>query len=96
MKRKRRKNKSIILRLLILGVCAYFTITLAGLWNTLNESREELAALEIQHTQTLNDIEEYREMLNSDSEKEIIEKAARERLGYVYSDEQIFIDISGD
>lgn len=96
MKRKRRKNKSIILRLLILGVCAYFTITLASLWNTLNESRDELSALEIQHNQTLNDIEEYREMLNSDSEKEIIEKAARERLGYVYSDEQIFIDISGD
>jgi cell division protein FtsB len=27
--------------------------------------------------------------------KQIIEKAARERLGYVYSDEQVFIDISG-
>ena len=96
MKRKRKKNKSIILRLLILGVCAYFTITLAGLWNSLNESRAELAALKVQHDQTLNDIEEYREMLNSDSHKEIIEKAARERLGYIYSDEQIFIDISGN
>ena len=26
----------------------------------------------------------------------ILEKAARERLGYVYPDEQVFIDISGN
>lgn len=95
-KRKEKKNKSIILRLLVLGVCAYFTITLANLWNTLNESKAELKQLEEQYVSISNDIEEYRKMLSSDSNKEIIEKAARERLGYVYSDEQIFIDISGN
>ena len=95
-KRKVKKNKSIILRLLILCVCAYFTFSLATLWNTLNESKAELKALEEEYTSISNDIEEYRKMLSSDSNKEIIEKAARERLGYVYSDEQIFIDISGN
>ena len=29
------------------------------------------------------------------SNAQLIEKAARERLGYIYSDEQVFIDISG-
>ena len=96
MKRKSKKNKSLILRLFILCVCAYFTVTLANLWGTLNESRKELEALNEQYATTLNDIEEYRALLSSYSDKEIIEKAARERLGYVYSDEQIFIDISGN
>ena len=66
MKKKKRRNKSIILRIMILGVCAYMVFTFAGLWKTWNDSTK------------------------------IIEKAARERLGYVYPDEQIFIDISGN
>lgn len=96
MKRKNKKNKSIILRLLILVVCGYFTFTLADLWGELNRSQKELKELKAQRTQMSQDIEEYKSLLNSDSDKEIIEKAARERLGYIYSDEQIFVDISGN
>ncbi len=96
MKRKPKKNKSIILRLLILGVCAYMTVTLGSLWNTLNESKAELKELKQQYTEEENDIEQLRSLLDSDSDNKIIEKAARERLGYIYSDEQIFIDISGN
>lgn len=95
MKRKPKKNKSIILRLFILGVCVYMTVTLIGLWNNLNESRAELALLEEQLEAEQNDIDELRAMLDSDSDTQLIEKAARERLGYIYSDEQVFIDISG-
>ena len=32
MKKKKRGNKSIILRIMILGVCAYMVFTFAGLW----------------------------------------------------------------
>lgn len=94
--RKVRKKKSLILRLLILLVCGYFTVTLANLWSELNESRNELAILEAQRANMSQEIEEYKALLESDSNKEIIEKAARERLGYIYSDEQVFIDISGN
>ena len=96
MKRKVKKKKSVILRVLILFVCGYFTVTLAGLWSELNDSRKELKELEAQYTSICQDIEEYKALLSSDSNKEIIEKAARERLGYIYSDEQVFIDISGN
>lgn len=95
MKRKPKKNKSIILRLFIVAVCAYMTVTLVGLWDTLDESKAELRELEEQMKQEENDIEELRAMLNSDSNDKLIEKAARERLGYIYSNEQVFIDISG-
>ena len=95
MKRKVKKDKSIILRLLILCVCAYFTVTLASLWGDLNDKRKELAKLNEQLAAQQNDVEELRSILNSDSDKQIIEKAARERLGYIYSNEQVFIDYSG-
>ena len=96
MKNKKRNNKSILLRLMILGVFVYMIATLSGLWNTLNKSRKELDALKEQYAAEQNDIEDLRAMLEDGSESKIIEKAARERLGYIYPDEQVFIDISGN
>ena len=58
MKRKAKKKKSVILRVLILFVCGYFTVTLAGLWSELNDSRKELKELEAQYTSISQDIEE--------------------------------------
>ena len=93
---KKRGQRSILLRVLILGVCAYFTVTLSMLWKSLSESKEQLSLLEQQYAAEQNDIEELKAILNSEDNSDIIEKAARERLGYIYSDEQIFIDISGN
>jgi len=88
--------KSIILRIAVLAVCAYFLITLANLWKTYNQKQVEYKTLKAEYEQLTNDINEMKSLLSSDSNKELIEKAARERLGYIYSDEQIFIDISGN
>lgn len=96
MKKKKHKNKSILLRVMILGVCIYMIATLSGLWNTLSNSRKELETLNAQYAAEQNDIEELRAMLEDGSQSKIIEKAARERLGYIYPDEQVFIDISGN
>ena len=96
MKKKKHTNKSILLRVMILGVCVYMIAILSGLWNTLNKSRKELDELKEQYAAEQNDIEELRAMLEEGSESKIIEKAARERLGYIYPDEQVFIDISGN
>lgn len=71
------------------------TIRLASLWNDLNAIKKERDELKEQYNQQVNDIEKLRAMLESDSNDKIIENAARERLGYIYSDEQIFVDISG-
>lgn len=96
MKRKPKKNKSIILRLFVLLVCGYFTITLGSLWGSLNESLKELETLKEQLATEQNEVKELKALLAAEDDTPLIEKAARERLGYVYSDEQIFIDISGD
>ncbi len=96
MKRKTKQKRSIILKVLILGVCVYMIATLANLWTTLNSSKTQLSNLKKQYETEQNDIEQLRAMLEDESNTQIIEKAARERLGYIYSDEQVFIDISGN
>lgn len=96
MKRKPKQKRSILLKLIIIAFCVYMVATLSNLWSTLNESQQELKELQLQKQNEENTIEELKEILKDDSNKQIIEKAARERLGYIYSDEQIFIDISGN
>ena len=96
MKRKPKQKRSIILKLIIVGFCVYMVATLSNLWSTLNKSRAELKELQVYKQTEEKEIEQLKAILNSDSNKQIIEKAARERLGYIYSDEQIFIDISGN
>ena len=95
MKKQNGQRKSILIRLMILGICVYMIATLAGLWQELGTSRQKLRELEQEAQATANDIEELKSILADGSEAKVIEKAARERLGYVYPDEQVFIDISG-
>ena len=92
----KKHKKSIVLRVLVLCVCVYMVITLIGLWSDLIEKRDEKAFLEEQKLQKQIEINELMHLLDDGTEAQIIEKAARERLGYVYADEQVFIDISGN
>ena len=94
--KKQKKQKSILLRIFILFVCGYFAVTLGSLWSKLNDSVKELEKLKAQLETEENEVEELRAILNAASDTPLIEKAARERLGYIYSDEQVFVDISGD
>ena len=96
MKRRPKKSRSILLRLFVLLVCGYFTVTLSSLWGSLNDSLKELESLKNKLAEEESEVEELSAMLESDSDDAIIERAARERLGYIYSDEQIFVDISGN
>ncbi len=93
---KRKRKKSIIWRLLLIGVSVYMIVTLAGLCASLNESRVQLAELEAEKAAKQVEIDDLKKLLDSGSRDKLIEKAARERLGYVYTDEEIYIDISGE
>lgn len=95
MKKKKVRNKSIILRVLVVGICVYMIITLSGLLNELSTARAELNKYKAEYSLKQTEIEELKSLLSEDSRAKMIEKAARERLGYVFPDEQVFIDISG-
>lgn len=96
MKQKPKRKKSVIVRLIVLGVSVYMVVTLVGLGNVLARDKETLAELIGKRDALKLENEELKALLESDSHAAIIEKAARERLGFVYSDEEIYIDISGN
>lgn len=96
MKRKARKERSFILKIVCLAVCIYFIATLFDLKSMLDEKLAEKEAVLAQKNSLEVNIAELKVMLADDSNSQIIEKAARERLGYIRSDEQVFIDVSGN
>ena len=95
MARVNGKRKSVLLRILLLVFSVYIIISLTNLQMQLIERKRELksgeALLAAKELQT----EELLRLLDSGTEAELIEKAARERLGYVYPNEQVFVDLSG-
>ncbi len=93
---KKKQKKHILFRLILLGASAYMLISLTGLLGELSESKKTLAELEAERDAQMLEIAELKELLEDGSHAAIIEKAARERLGYVYSNEEIYIDISGN
>lgn len=96
MKQKPKRKRSVIVRLIVLGFSIYMITMLAGLVNEYVELKTELEALQSKKNSLQLDVDELKSLLESDSHAAIIEKAARERLGFVYSDEEIYIDISGN
>lgn len=92
---KNKQEKSIIVRLLVLGVSVYMIITLASLFGQLNQKRVELNERQEVLANMQLELDDLKTLLNEGTDNQIIEKAARERLGYVFSDEEVFLDISG-
>lgn len=86
--------KSIITRVILLAVSGYMLFSLISLFNNFNTQNTEYKKLLSARGEQQHEIEKYKELLADGNEAKIIEKAARERLGYVFSNEEIYIDIS--
>lgn len=91
-----KRQRSIIVRVLVLCVAGYMLFTLIGLFRELGESQKRLTELKSELKSEELQIEGLKSLLDEGSHADIIEKAARERLGYVYSNEEVYVDISGN
>lgn len=96
MKQKPKRRKSVILRILVLGLAVYLIVSLTALVDDLAEVKAEYDSVNEEYNSKMLYRDEMKELIESDSYDAIIEKAARERLGYVYGDETIYIDNSGN
>lgn len=96
MKNRPKKKRSVIGRVLVLLVSVYLLYSLGDLQMQFTSENNELGELQKQKQEMQMKIAELERLLDEGTEAEIIEKAARERLGYVYSDEIVFPDISGN
>ena len=90
-----KKRKSIIFRIIFLAFTVYIIISLTSLQVQLIGLKRELNSKTAHYNELNLEIEEALHLLDSGNETELIEKTARERLGYYYPDEEILIDISG-
>ncbi len=91
-----KRKKSILVRVAVIGLSAYFLISLGGLFRTLEQNQQQLNEVNQEIETTKQDISAYQELLKEGNESRIIEKAARERLNFVYADELIYIDVSAE
>lgn len=88
--------KSITVRLIVIFISGYMIFNLASLWKDFHTQNKEYEKLVEEYNGEKREIDKYKELLADGNQAKIIEKAARERLGYVYSNEEIYIDISGN
>lgn len=96
MSKGEKRSKSIIVRLFVLFLVSYMMITLIGLFREYREAQDKLVGLKENLKKEQLQVEEYKALLKKGSHADIIEKAARERLGFVYSNEEVYVDISGN
>ena len=96
MKPKPKRRNSVILRILALGLAIYLIASLTASIDDLAELKSEYDSINEEYNSKMLYRDEMKALIESDSYDAIIEKAARERLGYVYDDETIYIDNSGN
>ncbi len=88
-------RRSIIVRIALLGAMVYLIVTMSGLYSELSLKQQELKALTLENEMAELQNQELRNLVENGSESDYIERAARDRLGYVYANEEVFTDISG-
>lgn len=91
-----KRRGSFIVRVGLCVFAVWMIFYLGSLIKEYNSQQTILDSVSSKRDQLKMEVAEMSRMLENSDDIEFIEKAARERLGYVYSDEHIFIDISGD
>lgn len=91
-----KRRGSIIVRVGLFVFAVWMIFYLGSLIKEYNSQQSILNSASAKRDQLKMEVAEMSRMLENSDDIEFIEKAARERLGYVYSNEHIYIDISGD
>lgn len=95
MAKRRKRRASWLVRLMMLSVIACIAVSLISMQVEVTSKRRYLASIEreIQLQETEN--AEIKRILDGGTDRKYIERVARDKLGYAYPDEKIFIDRSG-
>ena len=93
----RKKGKgSLFVKLLLLAFILYSIYSLVQMYTGLAKSSQLLAEKrESEQELTLRN-QELEKLLEEGNQGDMIERAARSKLGYAYSDEKVYTDISGN
>jgi cell division protein FtsB len=92
---KKAGRKNIILKLCLLAVCGSAAVALLDMHAEITTRRQQVEAMRKQNVAQSMLNKDLRRRIEAGLDDETIEYLARERFGYAYPDEIIFIDISG-
>ena len=94
--KKGKIKKSVFVRVTALIFIAFLLINLGYYQINLIGRRAQLSALKQEAEEKRLQVAELTNLLESSNEPSFIESAARQRLGYVYSNERVFYDAWGN
>ncbi|HWP50893.1 MAG TPA: spore cortex biosynthesis protein YabQ [Clostridia bacterium] len=94
-KRKKRKANWLV-RLFMLCFVGFVAVSLIGMQVEVTSKRRQLLSLQQNVEQQKRINAETQRLLSGENDEEYIERVARDKLGYAYPDEKIFIDRSGN
>ena len=94
-RRKSAKTGNIILRLALLALSVYMVYSMISLQSQHKKKKRELEENQRIISEQKMSIDEIKQLLKNGSKDDLIERAARDKLDFVYKNEEIYEDISG-
>ncbi len=98
-KRKRSRsnaNKRIVFKISVLLLCFYLVYSFINLQSELVQERAVLRAKQSEITELEVSNKELENLLKNGDHEELIERAARDKLDFVYANEEIYQDVKGN
>lgn len=96
MVRSKKKKSNPIFKLCLLFSAFYIVVCLVNSQLDITKKKAELESIQEKIVNQGVENKNLERIINSDEDDEYIEKLAREKLGFAYPDERIYIDISGN
>ncbi len=90
------RQSSIILRVVLLAFAVWMIYYLGSLIKDYSSVQKQYDAAAKKRDELILEVEQMANILENGNDEDFIERAAREKLGYVYADEHKYIDISGN
>lgn len=88
--KKRTKKRSVILSVVVFVAVCYFVVSFISLQSALRQRKQDLAVLNSQIAAQEYENNELRRLMEQGDDTELIERIAREDLGYAYPNERIY------
>lgn len=85
-----KKHKSILLRIVLVGVVAFMLIQIISMQIEIHDRKIELESIDNQLNSVLVSNEQLKRYASDENKMEYIEQIARDQLDYSYSDETVY------
>lgn len=93
-KMRKKKRVSLAIKLFVVLFALYSAVQLVGLQIKINAKKQEQEDLKLQLEQQKTANDQLEDMLESGYDEDYIASLARDKFGYGYSGEQVFVDTS--